>query len=122
MIKLKPEIQAITQLNSGRDCRPADTTEIINQIGRTNIMAITGTMKRVHVVKNLSNETCGVLLWLGQGRVLDVVLLWNDLYHVTRHRLIMRGEKHGQLHEEVHMTNVDCESLAEIVYSLSCWK
>lgn len=95
--------------------RPCDIQELLRQIGRMNVLAISG--GRVYAIANADNDNVGVRLPVTAARVVDVVLDYNDTYIVRRVRIGRNAEVVE--HEE---TFVYCDQVGEAAYQASCWK
>ena len=102
------------------NARPCDTSELLAQIGRMNVFAISG--GRVTRIYNDGMETVGVRLPISSGRRVDVVLDWTDTYIVRRVRRVTRGANRGQDVIEAEQSSVYCDEVGEVAYQLSCWK
>ena len=89
--------------------RPCDTQQTIEQIGRMNIMAISG-------LRVLRRET-GVTLPVGNGYSVTVDLDWDDTYVVRR--VFKRGAKVWIKGEQ---RNVYCDEVGEVAYRASCFR
>lgn len=87
---------------------PCDSTELLGQIGRMNVAAISG--GRV-----LRRET-GVTLPVGRGYSVTVDLDASDTYTVRR--IYKRGAKVWVKGER---TDVYCDEVGEIAYVASCF-
>lgn len=83
--------------------------EMLRQIGRSNIMAISG--GRVLPLKN------GVELPVGNGYRVRVRLLPNDTYRVER--IFVRGSK---VFDKGYRDNVYCDEVGEMAYYASCFR
>jgi hypothetical protein len=104
----------------GQEFRPCDPNEIISQIGKMNLLAVSG--GRSVAVQNAGGENVGVLLPCGESRAVEVVLGWLDIYAVRRVRLVTKGANRGTVVVEASHDDVFADELGEVVYSLSCWK
>jgi hypothetical protein len=62
--------------------RPFNEDELINQIGRMNVFAISG--GRVGVIVNNEGETVEVELPVSNGYSVSIALGWNDTWTVSR--------------------------------------
>jgi len=86
-----------------------DTRELVGQIGRMNIMAISG-------LRVLARST-GVTLPVGNGYSVTVDLAFNDTYTVRR--VFKRGAK---IWIKGERTDVYCDEVGEIAYRASCYR
>lgn len=91
---------------NGRDF---DLDVLVAQIGRGNLMAISG--NRVQYTKD------AVLLPVGNGYKVEIVLEANDTYTVTR--VFTRGAKRF---EKGTMTEVYAEDIGDVAYYASCFR
>jgi hypothetical protein len=89
-----------------RDC---NTAELVAQIGRGNLAAISG----LRVV----NRDTGVTLPVGNGYSVTVDLDWDDTYVVRR--VFKRGPKVWVKGER---RNVYCDEVGEVAYKASCFR
>ena len=89
-----------------RDC---DADAIIGQIGRMNLMAISGF--------RVTRRNTGVTLPVGAGYSVTVDLDWDDTYVVRR--VFKRGAKVWIKGEQ---RNVYCEEVGEVAYRASCFR
>jgi hypothetical protein len=86
-----------------------NTTELLNQIGRMNVLAISGGRVRT------ADET--VILPVASGYTVEIELAANDTYTVRR--VFTRGVKRfikGQI------DNVYCDQVGDIAYEASCFR
>lgn len=88
--------------------RPCDAATLVAQIGRMNVLAISGGRVR-------TRET-GVTLPVAHGYTVTVDLAANDTYTVRR--IFTRGAKAWVKGER---TNVYCDEVGEIAYRASCY-
>ena len=88
-----------------RDC---DTRELIAQIGRGNVLAISG--------GRVIHRPSGVTLPVAHGYHVSVDLAANDTYTVQR--LFKRGAK---VWVKKEWTEVYCDEVGEIAYQASCY-
>ena len=89
--------------------RPCDTDQVIAQIGRMNLMAISG-------FRVIRRET-GVTLPVGAGYSVTIDLDWMDEYVVRRvfkrgAKVWIKGEQRG----------VYCDEVGEVAYRASCFR
>lgn len=102
--------------------RPCDADTIISQIGKMTKLAVSGgRWLRVYNGSDSQKDEVGVLLPIRNGRAVEVVLNFLDLYTVRRVRLVTRGENRGEVVVEAESDNIYCDSLDSEVYRLSCW-
>lgn len=83
--------------------------EMLKQIGKMNLMAISG-----GVAKGLPD---GIELPVGCGYRVRVRLLVDDTYRVER--VFVRGQK---TFEKGHCENVYCDEVSEVAYYASCFR
>jgi hypothetical protein len=95
--------------------RPFDEDVLIDQIGRMNVLAISG--GRVGVVKNNEGETIEVELPCGAGYRISIILAWDDTYTVTRQFV-----RKGTVFQKGTVEGVYCDQVGEIAYKASCWR
>lgn len=88
---------------------PCDTTELLAQIGRMNILAISG--------GRVERRETGVTLPVGSGYSVTVDLDAMDYYTVRR--VFKRGPKTWIKGE---LTDVDCFQVGEIAYRASSFR
>ena len=103
-----------------RDGRPCDTSEVMNQIGKMVVLAVSG--GRMACLEDKEGETVGVILPITSTRRIEVVLDYSDTYIVKRIRYIQTGKMaHTEVVEE-EKSHIYCDQLAEVVLDLSTWK
>ncbi len=102
------------------NARPCNAQEIAQQVGKWNIMAISG--GRAHAITNHNGETVGISLPVNGTRRVDIVLDWNDTYIVRRVRKVVRGAERGNEIIEDDAYGIYCDEVGETAYRLSCWK
>jgi hypothetical protein len=95
--------------------RPFDEDVLIDQIGRMNVLAISG--GRVGVVKNNEGETIEVELPCGAGYRVSIILAWDDTYTVTRQFV-----RKGTVFQKGTIEGVYCDQVGEIAYKASCFR
>ena len=95
--------------------RPFNEDELINQIGRMNIFAISG--GRVGVTKNNQGETVEIELKVSNGYRVVISLGWNDEYIVSRQFV-----RNGVVYDKGTLENVPCENVGEVAYKASCFR
>ena len=95
--------------------RPFDEDVLIDQIGRMNVLAISG--GRVGVVKNNEGETIEVELPCGAGYRVSIILAWDDTYTVTRQFV-----RKGTVFQKGTVEGVYCDQVGEIAYQASCFR
>lgn len=103
----------------GRDCDPH---EVIAQIGRMNMYAISGGVWASLRDSSDQDRIIGVWLHCGTSRAVEVILDWNDTYIVRRVRRITRGAGRNSGVVEFEQKEVYCDELAEVAYRASCWR
>jgi hypothetical protein len=102
-----------------REGRTCDPTELIRQIGKMNLFAISGgrwgsLSKDDHLI--------GVFLPVGRGRMVEVSLDFDDTYRVRRVRRVLRGTRRNHGIIETEVVGVYCDQVGEVAYQASCWK
>jgi len=95
--------------------RPFNEDELINQIGRMNVFAISG--GRVGVIVNNQGETVEVQLPVSNGYRVSITLGWNDTWTVSRQFV-----RKGVVSDKGTLENVYCEQVGEIAYKASCFR
>ena len=95
--------------------RPFNEDELINQIGRMNVFAISG--GRVGVIVNNQGETIEVQLPVSNGYRVSITLGWNDTWTVSRQFV-----RKGVVSDKGTLENVYCEQVGEIAYKASCFR
>ena len=103
-----------------RDGRPCDTAEVMNQIGKMVVLAVSG--GRMANLRDKEGDTVGVVLPITSTRRIEVVLDYNDTYIVKRIRYIQTGKLANTETVEAEYDNTYCDQLAEVVLNLSTWK
>ena len=94
--------------------RPFDEDELIAQIGRMNIFAISG--GRVGVIRE-NGETVGIELPVSNGYRVSIKLGWDDTWTVSRQFV-----RAGVVFEKGTLSNVYADQVGEIAYQASCFK
>lgn len=102
------------------DGRACDPSEIARQIGRMNLLAISG--GKCFTVTNPHGDEIGLLLPCGSARAVEITLDYNDTYSVRRVRLVTKGERAGSVIVETEVSGVYCDEVGEMAYQASCWK
>jgi hypothetical protein len=95
--------------------RPFNEDELINQIGRMNIFAISG--GRVGVTKNNQGETVEIELKVSNGYRVVISLGWNDTWTVSRQFV-----RKGVVSDKGTVEGVYCENVGEVAYKASCFR
>jgi hypothetical protein len=95
--------------------RPFNEDELIKQIGRMNVFAISG--GRVGVIVNNEGETVEVQLPVSNGYRVSISLGWNDTWTVSRQFV-----RKGVVSDKGTLENVYCEQVGEIAYKASCFR
>lgn len=103
----------------GRDCDPS---EVIRQIGRMNLLAISGGVWAQLRDSETQERAIGVWMPCGTGRAVEVSLDFDDTYRVRRVRRIVKGENKNQGIVEHEVTGIYCDEVAEAAYRASCWR
>ena len=94
--------------------RPFNQDELIDQIGRMNIYAISG--GRVGITKNDQGETVEVELKVGKGYRVSISLGWDDTWTVSRQFV-----RKGIVSDKGTLTGVFADQVGEIAYKASCF-
>ena len=94
--------------------RPFNEDELIDQIGRMNIYAISG--GRVGITKNDQGETVEVELKVGKGYRVSISLGWDDTWTVSRQFV-----RKGIVSDKGTLTGVFADQVGEIAYKASCF-
>ena len=97
-----------------KEGRPFNEDELIDQIGRMNIFAISG--GRVGVTKNNQGETVEVELKVGKGYRVSISLGWDDTWTVSRQFV-----RKGVVSDKGTLTGVFADQVGEIAYKASCF-
>jgi hypothetical protein len=95
--------------------RPFSEDELISQIGRMNVFAISG--GRVSVIVNDERETVEIQLPVSNGYRVSIKLGWDDTYTVSRQFV-----RKGVVSDKGTLENVYCEQVGEIAYKASCFR
>ncbi len=95
--------------------RPFNEDELIDQIGRMNIFAVSG--GRVNITKNNQGETVELELPVGYGYRVSIKLDWNDTYIVSRQFV-----RKGVVTDQGTVDGIYCEEIGEVVYKASCFR
>ena len=94
--------------------RPFDEDELIAQIGRMNIFAISG--GRVGVIRE-NGETVGIELPVSNGYRVSIKLGWDDTWTVSRQFV-----RAGVVFEKGTLSSVYADQVGEIAYQASCFR
>jgi hypothetical protein len=103
-----------TETNQYDGFRTLDVVEAVDQIGRVNVLAISG--GRITRLYNSERETVGFRLPVAHGYRVDVLLAGNDTYTVRR--VFMRA---GKEFVKGEVENVYCDEVGEVAYVASCY-
>jgi len=95
--------------------RPFDENELLNQIGRRNLMAISG--DRVRVIRNSELDTVEIWLPVSSGYGVSVSLGWDDTYTVAREFV-----RAGKVSDKGTIEGVYCDEVGEVAYQASCFR
>jgi hypothetical protein len=95
--------------------RPFSEDELIIQIGRMNVFAISG--GRVGVIVNNEGETVEVHLPVSNGYRVSISLGWDDTWTVSRQFV-----RKGVVSDKGTLEGVYCEQVGEIAYKASCFR
>ena len=99
---------------SKQEGRPFNEDELIDQIGRMNIYAISG--GRVGITKNDQGETVEMELKVGKGYRVSISLGWDDTWTVSRQFV-----RKGVVSDKGTLTGVFADQVGEIAYKASCF-
>jgi hypothetical protein len=94
--------------------RPFDEDQLIAQIGRMNIFAISG--GRVGVIRE-NGETVGIELPVSNGYRVSIKLGWDDTWTVSRQFV-----RAGVVFDKGTLTSVYADQVSEIAYQASCFR
>lgn len=105
----------------GRECDPA---EIIRQIGKWNLFAISGGKWGMLREWIDAKEFYAIGAWMpcGPARMVEVTLDFDDTYRVRRVRRITRGTQKNNAVVEFEQTGVYCTEVGEVAYQASCFR
>ena len=95
--------------------RPFDENELISQIGRMNVFAISG--GRVGVIVNDEGETVEIQLPVSNGYRVSIKLGWDDTYTVSRQFV-----RKGTVSDKGTIEGVYCTEIGEVAYQASCFR
>ena len=95
--------------------RPFDENELISQIGRMNVFAISG--GRVGVIVNGEGETVEIHLPVSNGYRVSIKLGWDDTYTVSRQFV-----RKGTVSDKGTIEGVYCTEIGEVAYQASCFR
>ena len=95
--------------------RPFDENELISQIGRMNVFAISG--GRVGVIVNDEGETVEIHLPVSNGYSVSIKLGWDDTYTVSRQFV-----RKGTVSDKGTIEGVYCTEIGEVAYQASCFR
>ena len=118
-MKLTTAEMKLAVSRQGQDFRPCDLHELMAQIGKMNIFAVSG--GRTVAIQNAEGEQVGLLMPCGKNRAVEVVLDWMDTYTVRRVRMVTAGADKGTIKVEAETEGVYCTEIGEAVYQASCW-
>ena len=94
--------------------RPFNEDELIAQIGRMNIFAISG--GRVGVIRE-NGETVGIELPVSNGYRVSIKLGWDDTWTVSRQFV-----RKGTVFDKGTLENVYADQVGEVAYQASCFR
>lgn len=95
--------------------RPFSENELISQIGRMNVFAISG--GRVSVIVNDERETIEIQLPVSNGYRVSIKLGWDDTYTVSRQFV-----RKGVVFDKGTVEGIYCEEIGEVAYKASCFR
>jgi hypothetical protein len=110
-------MRTYTLPNINREGRTCDPTEIIYQIGKMNLFAVSGGVWGS--LRDAEQNIIGVWLPCGRGRMVEVSLDFDDTYRV---RCVRRGAQRNQGIIETEVVGVYCDQVGEAAYQASCWR
>jgi hypothetical protein len=96
-------------MSTTQEFRDCDVQQTIQQIGRMNLLAISG--------GRIERRATGITLPVGAGYSVTVDLDWNDTYVVRR--VFKRGAKVWIKGEQ---RDVYCDEIGEVAYRASCFR
>lgn len=94
--------------------RPFDENELVAQIGKMNIFAISG--GRVGVIKE-EGETVAIEMPVSQGYRVVISLGWDDTWTVERQFV-----RKGVVSDKGTLEGVYADQVGEVAYQASCYK
>jgi len=96
--------------------RPFDEDQLLAQIGRMNIFAISG--GRVQIWRTDDNKAARtVTLPVSNGYSVEIYLAWDDTYTVTR-----QFKRKGEYINKGTLEGIYAEEIGEVVYQASCFR
>jgi len=96
--------------------RPFNEDELLGQIGRGNVFAISG--GRVEVWRTNDGKACrSITLPVSNGYSVEVYLAWDDTWTVTR-----QFKRKGQYINKRIIEGVYPENVGEVAYQASCFR
>jgi hypothetical protein len=95
--------------------RPFNENELLNQIGRGVVAAISGGRFGSRV--NEDGEVIEVALPVSNGYRVSIKLNWNDTYTVARQFV-----RKGVIFNKGTVEGVYCENVGEVAYQASCFR
>ena len=97
--------------------RPCDTRTLRAQIGRMNVLAISGGRSTAHTATDSDGTFVdGVVLPVRYGYAVVVTLAANDTYTVQR-----TFTRSGVTTVKAERADVYCDQVGDVAYELSCW-
>ena len=100
---------------SQEEGRPFDADELVAQIGKSNIFAISG--GRVGIFSNDDGDTVQVVLPVSNGYRVSIELAWDDTWTVRREFV-----RKGVVSNKGELKNVYADQVGEIAYKASCFR
>jgi hypothetical protein len=97
------------QQNKESEFRPVNCGEIVRQLGRNNLLAISG--------GRVQQRETGITLPISNGYSLTIDLAWNDTYTVRR--IFTRS---GKATIKAQLEGVYCDDLGDVAYYGSCFR
>jgi len=95
--------------------RPFNTEELIAQIGKMNIFAISG--GRVHSIVDDAGETIAVQLPVSNGYRVTIERGWNDTWTVKREYV-----RKGIAKNKGTIDDIYADFVGEVAYQASCFR
>lgn len=96
--------------------RPAHTATLLAQVGRMNVLAISG--GRVVEHHNIAEGFVdGIILPVRYGYAVEIVLAVNDTYTVRR-----TFTRSGRTTVKAEWTDVYCDEVGDIAWTASCFR
>lgn len=105
------------ETTTNTETRPADTATIVAQVGRMNVLAISGgRIEATYGTYNGESFVDGIRLPVRYGYAVEVRLAANDTYIVRR-----TFTRSGSVSVKEERTEVYCDEVGDAAYTVSCW-